>query len=177
MSLLWSLAQGSRSSSKLVSFNFFRSFAGESRRGATTVMAAPFALTYEAPLGPVPDWLSYRVSPTATLVLPFTVETLAPNGAPTAITGQATVTRYETQLLQLPVTVSLVPVPSGQEQISLGSEYTTAGGDGPTIARVVGETELITLGPTTTSPTRGQTQGTAESARSSGESWALEAQF
>lgn len=110
-------------------------------------MAAPLDLTYEAPLGPVPDWLSYRINPTATVVLPFTVNTLAANGVPTAITGQATVTRYQTQLLQLPVTVTL---PQGEERISLGPDYTTAGGDDPTIARVYGGTELVTLGPTQT---------------------------
>jgi hypothetical protein len=114
-------------------------------------MAAPFDLTYEAPLGPVPDWLSYQITPTATLVLPFTVQTLAANGVPTAITGQATITRYETQLLQLPLTVSLQEVGEGEQQISLGPDYTTAGGDGPTIARVYGETNLVTLGQTSSS--------------------------
>ncbi|GAA5960537.1 hypothetical protein JCM3765_003670 [Sporobolomyces pararoseus] len=120
-------------------------------------MAAPFDLTYEAPLGPVPDWLSYQVTPTATLILPFTVETLAQNGNPTAITGQATVTRYQTQLLQLPVTVSLPEGAEGEDQISLGPDYTTAGGDGPTIARVYGGTQLVTLAPTrpASSPTTG----------------------
>ncbi|GAA6009531.1 hypothetical protein JCM11491_003592 [Sporobolomyces phaffii] len=109
-------------------------------------MAAPFDLTYEAPLAPVPAWLSYQISPTATVVLPFTVQTLAADGEPTAIIGLATVTRYETDLLQLPVTVSLASVASGQQQISLGPDYTTAGGDGPTIARIYGGTQLVTLG-------------------------------
>lgn len=120
-------------------------------------MAAPFDLTYEAPLGPVPDWLSYQVTPTATLVLPFTVETLAENGNPTAITGQATVTRYQTQVLQLPVTVSLPEGAEGERQISLGPDYTTAGGDGPTVARIYGGTQLVTIEPmiSTPSPTDG----------------------
>ncbi|GAA5905401.1 uncharacterized protein JCM6883_006385 [Sporobolomyces salmoneus] len=125
------------------------------------LMSAPFDLTYEAPLGPVPDWLSYRISPTTTQVLPFTRDTLDANGEQTAVTGQATVTRYETEILQLPVTVSL---PEGEERISLGADFTTAGGNGPTIARVYGETNLVTLGvstPTITSPVGTTTAATA----------------
>ncbi|GAA5929009.1 uncharacterized protein JCM15063_004021 [Sporobolomyces koalae] len=133
-------------------------------------MAAPFDLTYEAPLGPVPAWLSYRISPTATVVVPYTVATLAANGAPTAITGQATLTRYATQLLELPITVTVPRGADGQQQISLGPAYTTAGGEDPTVARVLGGTELVTLDATSStriSPSRTESSElpTAETSR------------
>lgn len=117
-------------------------------------MAAPFALTYIPPLPPLPDWLSYRIAPTATVETLYTVQTLDSNGIQTALVGEATLTRYGTTLLQLPVTVSLQEVGEGQSQIELGQDYTTAGGMGPTIARVLGGTEIVTIGSTEMEATR-----------------------
>ncbi|GAA6062651.1 hypothetical protein JCM10212_003463 [Sporobolomyces blumeae] len=129
-------------------------------------MAAPFALTYEAPVQALPDWLSYRLTPTATVVQDFTVATLAPNGAATLETGLVTLTRYTTELLELPVTIDLPAVASGQQQVDLGPGYTTAGGDGPTVARVYGQTDLVTLAGSPTGGANSATRTSRESAES-----------
>ncbi|GAA5885995.1 hypothetical protein JCM5296_007057 [Sporobolomyces johnsonii] len=109
-------------------------------------MAAPFELAYTPPLAAVPAWLSYTVSPTATVVAPYTVATFAENGNPTLQVAQATITQFGTNLIQLPLTVSLEAVESGEPQVDLGSLYTTAGGDGPTVGHVVGGTQIFTIG-------------------------------
>ncbi|GAA5884705.1 hypothetical protein JCM6882_005360 [Rhodosporidiobolus microsporus] len=105
-------------------------------------MAAPFAATYVPPAPPLPDWLSYTSSPTATALVPYTVATLLPNGVPTLVTSAARVTQYDTALLQLPITVDSAADVRG---IDLGSLYTTAGGTDPTVARELDGTRAFTL--------------------------------
>ncbi|GAA5933558.1 hypothetical protein JCM1841_006350 [Sporobolomyces salmonicolor] len=130
-------------------------------------MAAPFELAYTPPLAAVPAWLSYTLSPTATVVAPYTVATFAENGNPTLQVAQATVTQYGTNLIQLPITVSLEAVESGEPQVDLGSLYTTAGGDGPTVGHFVGGTQMFTIGSQTRALAGSQPPTVSQSDRSS----------
>ncbi|GAA6031672.1 hypothetical protein JCM8097_001926 [Rhodosporidiobolus ruineniae] len=117
-------------------------------------MAAPLAVTYVPPTAPLPAWLSYTVSPTATAVEPYTVASLLPNGVPTLVVGAATVTQEETAVLQLPITVDSVADLSG---VVLGELYTTAGGTEPTVVRALGGTRAFTLGDSGTRALAGAT--------------------
>ncbi|BGP38666.1 hypothetical protein JCM10450v2_002616 [Rhodotorula kratochvilovae] len=89
--------------------------------------APPLGVTYVAPALELPAWLSYLSIPTATILAPYTIATLLPNGVPTLLTGAVEVTQYETALLQLPLTVDSAADVRGQ---NLGNLYTTAGGTG-----------------------------------------------
>lgn len=116
-----------------------------SLRVPTRAMAdPPLGLTYVAPALDLPSWLSYTSTPTATTLEAYTVATLAPNGAPTLVTGAVEVTRYETILLQLAITVDSAADVRGQD---LGTLYTTAGGTAAeTVVNEVGGTRRFTLG-------------------------------
>ncbi|GAA6051989.1 hypothetical protein JCM3770_002999 [Rhodotorula araucariae] len=106
--------------------------------------APPLALTYVAPALQLPAWLSYISAPTATILAPYTLATLLPNGVPTLLTGVVAVTQYETAILQLPLTVDSAANVQGQV---LGSLYTTAGGTVPvTVLNEFGGTRRFTIG-------------------------------
>lgn len=124
----------------------------------------PLALTYVAPALNLPPWLSYTSSPTATVLAAYTVATLAPNGAPTLITGAVEITRYETVLLQLAITVDSAADVRGQD---LGDLYTTAGGTGTeTVVNEYGGTRRFTLGAGETSTGATPTSASATAAPS-----------
>lgn len=96
-------------------------------------MAAPFALTYTPEAAPLPDWLSvYSVIPTLTTIVSYTYATADAAGAQTLVQGAVTATLYETQIVQLPITVDV--------DYSVGGIYTNAGGTGPTVLSVLGAT-------------------------------------
>lgn len=92
-------------------------------------MAAPAVL---------PAWLSYTSSPTLTRTVTSSSATLI-NGTPTLQPYTLTLTDYTTAVLELPLTVADVGVP-------LGFPYTTKGGEGPVLMRVLGQTRLFTVG-------------------------------
>ncbi|GAA5898406.1 hypothetical protein JCM8208_006974 [Rhodotorula glutinis] len=122
----------------------------------------PLALTYVAPALDLPPWLSYTSSPTATVLAAYTVATLAANGAPTVITGAVEITRYETVLLQLAITVDSAADVRGQD---LGDLYTTAGGtETETVVNEYGGTRRFTLGAGETSATAAPTSPSATGA-------------
>ncbi|KAM0788320.1 hypothetical protein ACM66B_001463 [Microbotryomycetes sp. NB124-2] len=104
----------------------------------------PFALTYIQQAPDLPAWLSYTSSPTGTTTALFSVATLDQNGVPTYVTGQVVRTLYETRVVQVQITTEL------PFSVPLGALYTTAGGTGPTVVSVLGETGslgAITLAP------------------------------
>lgn len=124
----------------------------------------PLALTYVASALNLPPWLSYTSSPTATILAAYTIATLAPNGAPTLITGAVEITRYETVLLQLAITVDSAADVRGQD---LGNLYTTAGGTGTeTVVNEYGGTRRFTLGAGETSTGAAPTSASATAAPS-----------
>ncbi|SCZ93189.1 BZ3500_MvSof-1268-A1-R1_Chr6-2g08517 [Microbotryum saponariae] len=91
----------------------------------------PSYLTYIPPAAPLPSWLKYTSSPIATSTLYYTVETLL-DGTPTVRSGAVVVTKYLTQIIQLPLTVD-VPY-------KVAAPYTNAGGTGPTVVSILGAT-------------------------------------
>ncbi|GAA5863874.1 hypothetical protein JCM3774_001184 [Rhodotorula dairenensis] len=96
-----------------------------------------------APTAELPAWLSYTSSAIATVEQVYTFATLLANGVPTLATTVVLQTQYGTDLLQLPITVDASAV-EGQD---LGQYYTTAGGaTSPTVARLIGGTQEVTLG-------------------------------
>lgn len=99
--------------------------------------AVPFDVTYVPPAVVLPAWLSYTSSATATLVQSYAYATLV-SGVPTEVTASLTLTAYETQVIELALTVDAGGAP-------LAFPYTTAGGDGPTLASVLGATAAFTL--------------------------------
>ncbi|KAK4051906.1 hypothetical protein OIV83_002611 [Microbotryomycetes sp. JL201] len=104
---------------------------------------APFGLTYVQPAPDLPAWLQYTSSATGTTTAVFSIATLDANGVPTYLTGQVVQTLYETQVVQLQITTDL------SFSVPLGAIYTTAGGTGPTVISVLGETGslgAVTLG-------------------------------
>ncbi|GAA5925540.1 hypothetical protein JCM3775_001436 [Rhodotorula graminis] len=119
----------------------------------------PLALTYVAPALNLPPWLSYTSSPTATILAAYTVATLAADGVPTLITGAVEITRYETVLLQLAITVDSAADVRGQD---LGDLYTTAGGtETETVVNEYGGTRRFTLGAGETSAAAAPTSPSA----------------
>ncbi|GAA5836192.1 hypothetical protein JCM9279_002221 [Rhodotorula babjevae] len=122
----------------------------------------PLDLTYVAPALDLPPWLSYTSSPTATVLAAYTVATLAPNGSPTLITGAVQITRYETVLLQLAITVDSAADVRGQD---LGDLYTTAGGtETETVVNEYGGTRRFTLGASEMTAGAAPTSATATAA-------------
>lgn len=111
---------------------------------AVSTPPPPFAVTYIPEAAPLPAWLSYTSSPVLTTVQAYTYATLL-DGTPALVGGSVTLTQYETQVVQLALTVDV------NEGVPLAFPYTTAGGTGPTQASVLGGTGVFTL-PQPTSP-------------------------
>ncbi|KAK4705841.1 hypothetical protein P7C70_g358, partial [Phenoliferia sp. Uapishka_3] len=107
---------------------------------STSIPPAPLDLTYVPPLPALPTWLSATSSPTATTIETYLYPTYV-SGIPALATGVATLTKYETAIIQLALTVDV------NEGVSLGWPYTTPGGTGPTEASVLGATAVFTIPP------------------------------
>lgn len=102
-----------------------------------------------APTAELPAWLSYTSSATATVERVYTFATLLANGVPTLATTAVVETDYGTDILQLPVTVDA----SAVEGQNLGLFYTTAGGTASaTVVRLLGGTQEVTIGPSSSAP-------------------------
>lgn len=100
-------------------------------------MAAPFSLTYLPDPLVLPYWLSYSTSATAT-----TTATYSFTSMDVVLPTTLVITRYGTNIIQLPITVDADPA------IPLAFPYTRAGGSGILIGSVLGG-EMITIGAST----------------------------